>query len=304
MIVCSGSIAFDTVRTPFKTVENVLGGSATYFSFAASFFDKVEAVGAVGEDFPQGYWQQLQAKGIGLSNVQKVAGEKTFLFDSSFDYDLGVRKTNATHLNVLKSYSPIIPLSLARQKNCLYVATMPPSQQLSVLSQCENNSLCFLDTIELFIEKDRAQLLEAFKKVDGIVINEYEARMLANTPNLLKAGKFVQELGPKVVVVKKGENGCLLFFGGAVYPFPAFPLEEIVDPTGAGDAFAGGMVGWLSKNGVSRETLNAKNLRQALCYATVMGSFAVEEFSVKRLAEISWQDIEARAEQYKGLLRH
>lgn len=302
MILCSGSIGLDTVRTPFKTVERVLGGAATYFAYSASFFDEVSIVSAVGGDFDERYWKMLEEKGIDLSGVEKKAGEKTFAYDCSFGYDLNARKTNKTELNVLDGYQPVVPKRLAEKKSALYLATSPPAVQLHALAQCAP-SLCFLDTIELFIETGKPELMELFSKTDGVVINEYEARMIAGTPNLLKAGKFLQELGPSVVIVKKGEHGCLLFFGGAVYPFPAFPLEEVVDPSGAGDAFAGGVMGYLSKRRITREKLSARELRKAICYGTVMASFTVEGFSLEKLREISFDDVQERLEQYRGLLK-
>lgn len=302
MILCTGSIAFDTTRTPFKTVERALGGAATYFSLAARFYSPVGVVSAVGSDFGEAQWKQLALPGIDWSGVQRVAGEKTFFFDSSFSYDLNSRKANKTEENVLAEFEPLAPPGMAEKAEFVYLATLRPEKQLKLLRQVGVRRLCVLDTIEHYIKNDLQELEQVISQVDGIVLNDAEARMIAQTPNLLKAGKTILEKGPTLLVIKKGENGCLLFFGGRAYPFPAFPLEEIEDPTGAGDAFAGGFVGYLAKHGRGRAELDARALRNAVAHGTVMGSFAVEEFSIGKLAKIGWQDVERRLGEYKALL--
>lgn len=280
----------------------MLGGAAAYFALAARFYATVGVVSAVGDDFREEHWKQLALPGIDLSGVQRVAGGKTFFFDSSFSYDLNSRKANKTEANVLAEFEPAVPKQVAEKAQFVYLATLHPSKQLKLLEQVGARQLCVLDTIEHYIENDLPELEKVMERVDGVVLNDSEARMIAGTPNLLKAGKTILEKGPKLLVIKKGEDGALLFFGGRVYPFPAFPLEEIVDPTGAGDAFAGGLVGYLAKHSVGRGELDGRQLRNAVAHGTVMGSFAVEEFSVGGLSKIGWQDVERRLEEYKALL--
>lgn len=302
MIACSGSVGFDTIRTPFRTVERTLGGAAAYFAYSASFFDGVSIATAVGNDFPDSFREILAAKGVDLTGVQTLAGE-SFFFDCSFGFDLSVRKANETRLGVLEGLEPRVPPSLASRECVAYLATAPPASQLSFLRQLPNNRLSIIDTIEFFIQPNREAVLDAFRKVDGVVLNDAEARMAGGTPNLLKAGFSLLQLGSKFVVVKKGENGCILFYAGRAYPFPAFPLEDVVDPSGAGDAFAGGLAGWLSKKGVSRSSLSVRVLREAVAYGSVLGSFIVEDFGLARLQRLEWQDVEARLEEFKELTR-
>lgn len=299
-ITCSGSIALDTTRTPFKTVENVLGGSASYFSLAASFFAPVHICSVVGADFPDTYWQLLKTK-ANVEGVQRKQG-KTFHYDSTFSFDLYHRHTNKTELNVLGEFEPILSKEAA-QSEFIYLATMPPEKQLTVLAQAKNKKLAFMDTIEFYIKNERDALLKTLNAVDGVVLNDAEARMLAEESNLVKCGRKIHALGPKIVIIKKGEHGSLLFFDGKVIPFPAFPLENIVDPTGAGDAFAGGFLGSLAKNSPQNPRLTTQNLKTAMAYANVMGSLAVEDFSVNKLASATEKEVEKRFHDYCELLR-
>ena len=299
-ILCSGSIALDTTRTPFKTVERVLGGAASYFSLSANFFAPVSVCCVVGGDFPGESWALLAGKNIDLSGVQQKIDGKTFFYDSTFSFDLYHRHANKTELNVLGEFEPMVQ---EKAKKCafVYLATMPPEKQLSVLKQASGKKLAFMDTIELYIQGSRKALLETMAHVDGIILNDAEARMLADDTNLIRCGKKVQALGPKIVIIKKGEHGSLLFYDGHVVPFPALPLESIIDPTGAGDAFAGGFVGSLAKQGTIKPTL--KELKIAMAYANVMGSLAVEDFSVNRLAGTTFEEIEGRFKAYCEMLR-
>jgi len=294
MIVCFGSIALDTTRTPFRTVERVLGGSASFFSLSASFFAPVGVVSAVGRDFPQEYWSVLEKKGVDLSGVQKREG-KTFFFDSSFGYDLHGRTVNKTELNVYADFQPVVPDRLKKTR-FLYLGTNLPSHQKKLLEEIEFQH-SFLDTIEFYIREHKQELLEVVEKVDGVVLNDVEARMLCKTENLVKAAFEIQKLGPEIVLIKKGEHGSLLFYDNEIYPFPAYPLENVVDPTGAGDAFAGGFVGHLARAGLNRGTL-----KQALVYANIMGSFAVEDFSVNGLLNRTPEQVEERFARFKKML--
>jgi sugar/nucleoside kinase (ribokinase family) len=303
-ILCAGSIALDTTRTPFATAERVLGGAASYFSYSASFFSPVSLVSIVGNDFPKEHWDFLAKRtGLDLAGVQRSASEKTFFYDSSFGYDLGGRTTNETQLNSLATFNPVVPNSAAENSRFVYLATMPPQKQLAVLKSVKNCGFSAMDTIEFYINTEREALLKTIAAVDCLVLNDAEVRLLTKESNLLKAGKKIWDMGPKVVVIKKGEHGCLLFYHGAVYPFPAFPLEELKDPTGAGDSFAGGFIGYLAKHGVERDGLTPAQLRKAIAYGSVMGSFAVEDFSLKRLAAIDAEDIAERFEQYRSLVQ-
>ncbi len=300
MIICTGSIALDTTRTPFRTVERVLGGSASYFSVSASFFDRVGVVSAVGEDFPLEYWTLLAEKGVDLAGVQRVKGE-TLFFDSSFDYDLHDRKTNKLRLNVLANFKPVVPASF-KKVDVLFLATNAPETQLCVLQQVDAK-MTLMDTIDYYIENDLRNLLEVVKRVDGVVLNDVEARMLTQTLNLVTAGKKIAGMGPEIVLIKKGEHGSILFHGQEVYPFPAYPLENVVDPTGAGDSYAGGFVGHLARRLTRDGRVSESVLKEAVVYANVLGSFAVEGYSLDKLFSISRDDVETRFDHYRDLIK-
>ncbi|MBI5227941.1 sugar kinase [Candidatus Micrarchaeota archaeon] len=298
-ITCSGSIALDTTRTPFKTAEMVLGGAASYFSLSSSFFAPTSIVSVVGGDFPDKYWQIL-AKKANIESVQRKEEGKTFHFDSTFSFDLYHRQANKTELNVLGEFEPKLG-SEAAKSEFLYLATMPPQKQMEVMVQAKNKKLVFMDTIEFYIKTELPKVQQVITMVDGVVLNDAEARMLTNESNLVKCGKKIEALGPKIVIIKKGEHGSLLFFKGKVIPFPAFPLEVVVDPTGAGDAFAGGLVGSLAKQNATNPSL--EQLKVAMGYANVCGSLAVEDFSVDKLVSTNNAEIEKRFRDYCELLR-
>lgn len=296
MILGVGSIALDTTRTPFATARRVLGGSASYFSYSASFFSDVAVVGAVGGDFPGKCWKMLEERGVNLDGVEKRADEKTFFFDSSYSYDMYTRHANITELNVYERFKPKIPSAL-RSAEYLYLGTAKPQQQASVLEQARCR-FSLLDTIEYYIANERGALMKVLRCVDAVVLNDIEARQLCNTPNIMKAAQTLQDWGVGVVIIKKGENGAVLFKDGTVFPAPAFPLDEVVDPTGAGDSFSGGFLGHLAR----RRGLSDKTLREAMVYGNVMGSFAVEDFSLNGLARITGADIERRFKQFKEMM--
>ncbi len=298
-ITCSGSIALDTTRTPFKTVEMVLGGAASYFSLAASFFAPTNIVSVVGGDFPSKFWDIL-AKRANVDSIQKKSDGKTFHFDSTFSFDLYHRTANKTELNVLGEFEPSLGIEAAKSE-FLYLATMPPEKQIDVMNQAKNKKLVFMDTIEFYIKTELEKVKKVISMVDGVVLNDAEARMLTNESNLVKCGKAIEKLGPKIVIIKKGEHGSLLFYNSKVIPFPAFPLEVVVDPTGAGDAFAGGLLGSLAKQNATNPTL--AQLKIAMGYANVMGSLAVEDFSVDKVVSTSDMEIEKRFKEYCELLR-
>ncbi len=297
-ILCTGSVALDTTTTPFKRVERVLGGSASYFALASSFFHPTSIVSAVGGDFPQKYWDLLAQRGIDLSCVQRRQGEKTMFFDSSFGYDLHGRKANKLELNVFEDFKPAISESLAAVEY-VYLGTLLPSVQMQVLLETPRRKFSFMDTIEYYIQTDKRGLEQVLSEVDGVVLNDVEARMLCGVAQIIKAGKKLLDYGLKIAVIKKGEHGSLVFLSdGTVLPFPAVPLEEVVDPTGAGDSFAGGFVGHVARCGGK---LDEQTIKQAIAYANVMGSFAVEKFGVEGL-KLENGDIEKRFQEYKRMV--
>ncbi|MEM4255002.1 MAG: PfkB family carbohydrate kinase [Candidatus Norongarragalinales archaeon] len=293
MIVCAGSIALDTTHTPFKSAKRIMGGSASYFGVSASFFTKTALVSAVGSDFPEDYWRAL-AKHCDLTGVEKAKG-KTFFFESKFDFDL----RNRTALKVVEGVLPqarwAVPEYL-QNPDVLFLNSHHPAVDAKVMKQTRP-TMVFGDTIEYLTRKQKPLLLEFLKKTDGYVLNEVEARILSGASNLIKAGKKLQEKGPEIVVVKKGEHGGLLFYNREVFPFPAFPLENIVDPTGAGDAFAGGFLGWLDRQKKTSEA----TLRQACYYGTVMASFCVEAFGLNNLLVLDEKKIARRLTEYQRL---
>ncbi|MFA6048756.1 MAG: PfkB family carbohydrate kinase [Candidatus Micrarchaeia archaeon] len=291
-------MALDTTTTPFKRVERVLGGSASYFALAASFFHPTAVVSAVGGDFPQKYWDLLAERGIDLSCVQRKKDEKTMFFDSSFGYDLHGRKANKLELNVFEDFVPDISETLAKSEY-VYLGTLLPSVQKQLLLETPKKKFAFMDTIEYYIQTDKKGLEQVLSEVDGVVLNDVEARMLCGVPQIIKAGKKLLDYGMKLVIIKKGEHGSMVFSDdGSVLPFPAVPLEEIVDPTGAGDSFAGGFVGHIARCGGK---LDERTIKQAVAYANVMGSFAVEKFGVDGLKRTP-AEVEKRFEEYKHMI--
>lgn len=295
MIVCTGSIALDTTRTPFQTIEKALGGAGSFFSYCSSFFAPTKLVGVVGTDFPKTYRDLLEKKGVDLSGV-KTSG-KTMFIDWNYDYELYGRKTNVLELNALADFKPDVPKTW-RKSPFVYLGTVPPEQQIALLGQMESPTFALLDTIEFYIQTQKAEVAKAFSQVDGVLINEGEARLYAGTPNLFKAARKILDEGPSVVVIKKGEHGALVFAEGTVFPSPAFPLEEVVDPTGAGDSFAGGFLGHIARTG----SVKMETLKQAAGFGHVMGSFAVEDFGLKRLLEVTDEKIKERFNHYKQLV--
>jgi cytidine kinase len=298
MILATGTIALDTTRTPFKTQERVLGGSVSYFSLAARHFAPVSVVAAIGNDFPEKYYELLSNSGVNLEGVQKHSDKKTFFFDSTFSFDMYSRTANATELNVYEHFEPKIP-EKAKSSEFVYLGTIPPETQLRVLKEFSNTKFTMMDTIEYYIQHSKAALEKTIAEVDGIVLNDIEARMLCNTPNLFKAAKILHEMGPKVVIIKKGEHGSILFYKHHIFPIAAYPMEISVDPTGAGDSFAGGFMGHLARSG----KLTLKTLKQAMAYGNLMGSFCIEDFSVNKLVSITPSDIEQRMKEYRKLMR-
>ncbi|MFH0971106.1 MAG: PfkB family carbohydrate kinase [Candidatus Micrarchaeota archaeon] len=298
MLLATGTIALDTTRTPFKTVERVLGGSVSYFSLAARHFSPVAIIAAVGRDFPEEYYELLKNSGVNLQGVQKHPDKKTFFFDSTFSFDMYSRTANATELNVYEHFEPVVPEE-SKSAEFVYLGTIPPETQLKVLKELPSPKFTMMDTIEYYIQHEKAALEKTISHVDGLVLNDIEARMLCNTPNLFKAAKLLHEMGPKVVIIKKGEHGSILFYKHHIFPIAAFPMETAIDPTGAGDSFAGGFMGHLARKG----KLTLKTLKEAIAYGNLMGSFCIEDFSVNKLVSITPDDIENRMKEYRKLTR-
>ena len=294
-ILVIGSVAFDSVETPFGRGDDVLGGSATYFSTSASFFTGVQLVAVVGDDFPEEPKEFLISRGVDLAGLQTRPGE-TFRWKGRYGYDLNEAQTLETHLNVFETFHPQLPESY-RKAEYVFLANIDPELQLEVLNQVERPKLIACDTMNFWIEGKREALVRTLGHVDILVINEAEVRQLADEANLVKASRAVLAMGPKTLVVKRGEYGVLVFTEHSIFSAPAYPLEEVFDPTGAGDTFAGGFMGYLAAtNNLSDETI-----RKATVFGSVMASFTVEDFSLNRLRKLSWSEVEDRFRRFQTL---
>jgi len=294
-IVVVGTVAFDTVETPFGRGENVLGGSATYFSTSASFFTDVSLVAVVGEDFPDEHVRFLQSRDINTDGLQRIPG-KTFHWTGKYGYDLNEAQTLETQLNVLSEFKPDLPESY-RAAEYLFLANIDPDLQMEVLEQMHKPKLVACDTMNFWISSKPEALRRVLQRVDIVVINEGEARQFTGEPNLVKAARQIISLGCKRLVVKRGEYGVLMFTADSVFAAPAYPLEEVFDPTGAGDTFAGGFMGYLATTG----DLSEEGLREAIVFGSVMASFNVEDFSLDRMKRLDYKEIEARYKSFKAL---
>ncbi len=290
-----GSIAYDTVETPFGKVEDSLGGSALYFSAAASLFGPVNVVGVVGSDFDASKISFLKKRGVNLDGLYMESG-KTFRWGGRYYEDMNKRETLFTYLNVFERFQPRIPEEY-RHSEYVFLANIDPELQLKVLEQIQKPKLVVLDTMNFWINGKRAQLQTVLKRSDIIVVNDEEAREMTGEFNLIKAIKRIVEYGPKSVIVKKGEHGAMLYQDGKFFFAPAFPLEKVVDPTGAGDSFAGGFMGYLAKT----DKTDFANLKKAIIYGSTIASFNVEDFSFNRLKTLTMEEIEQRVELFKEL---
>ena len=290
-----GTVALDSVKTPFGNVENALGGSATYFSTSASYFTDVRLVAVIGEDFPKEHIQFLKTRNIDIRGLQQDKG-KTFHWKGEYGFDLNEAHTLATDLNVLATFKPDI-IDDYRSSDVVFLANIDPEIQLDVLRQVEKPKLVACDTMNYWISSKPEALKRTLGEVDLLTINEAEIRQLAGEASLVKAARKVQAMGPKIVVVKQGSYGALLFNGGSVFSAPAYPLETVFDPTGAGDTFAGGFMGYLANAMNFSET----SLRQAVIFGSVMASLNVEAFSLDRLRSLDYKEIEARYREFKKL---
>jgi sugar/nucleoside kinase (ribokinase family) len=294
-ILVVGSVAFDSVETPFGRGNDILGGSATYFSTAASFFTGVQLVAVVGEDFPAQHRDFLAARNIDLTGLQ-VAPGRTFRWKGRYGFDLNEAQTLETQLNVFEGFRPVLPGNFC-DTEVVFLANIDPELQLEVVRQVRRPRVIACDTMNFWIAGKREALLRTLEQVDILIINEGETRQLANQANLVKAARTILALGPKTLVVKRGEYGVLVFGEHRVFSIPAYPLEEVFDPTGAGDTFAGGFIGYLAATGNFSEA----TIRKATVFGSVMASFTVEDFSLDRLRSLSWPEIEERFRMFQAL---
>ncbi len=295
-ILVVGTVAFDTIQTPFGKAERCLGGSATYFSVAASFFTDVDLIAVVGEDFSDNDMRIFQGRNIKIDTLQRVPGAKTFYWSGEYGYDLNVAKTRDTQLNVFANFHPKLNEE-QRSTDVLFLANIHPELQMDVLHQTRRPRLVALDTMNLWINTKRDALEKAFRDVDLVVINEAETRQFSGEANLVKAARAILVLGPHTIVIKRGEYGVLMINRQEVFAVPAYPLENVFDPTGAGDTFAGGFLGYLT----SRGDHSGREFRRAIIFGSVLASFTVEKFSLDRLREITLSDIHERYRAFRQL---
>jgi sugar/nucleoside kinase (ribokinase family) len=290
-----GSMAFDSVKTPYGEREDAIGGSATYFSVSASYFTQVRLVAIVGSDFPQGELDFLADRNVDLAGLERSEGE-TFRWKGEYGYDLNTAHTLDTQLNVFQDFRPQVPAAFS-ESEFVFLANIDPELQASVVEQVKSPRLVACDTMNFWIEGKRDELIETFGMVDMVVINEGEVHELSGESNVLKGSRKILEMGPKTLVVKQGEYGALLFQKDSVFSAPGLPLEEIYDPTGAGDTFAGGFMGYISSKG----DMSPAALRRAVIFGSVMASFNVESFSYDRLRTLTQSEIEGRYHQFSDL---
>lgn len=294
-----GSLGLDTVSTPFDKVEDALGGSATYISLSASYFSApINLVGVVGSDFPKQYIHLMEEHNVNLEGLQVIDGGKTFRWAGKYHYDLNVRDTLYTELNVFENFNPVIPDKFRKSK-FVCLGNIDPVLQMKVLEQMNSSQFIVCDTMNYWIEGKKDDLIKLLKKVNVLIINDSEARLLSQEPNLIKASRIIRDMGPEILIIKKGEHGALLFTNEVVFSAPAYPMEMIYDPTGAGDSFAGGFTGYLHRT----RDLSPENLKCAVVYGSAMASFCVEKFSTKGLEELSYLRIQDRFREFLNLSR-
>ena len=302
-ITAVGSIAYDTIQTPFAKAKDILGGSLTYFALAASYFTKIGIVGIVGTDYKPKDLSFYHKHNIDTSGL-KIAPGKTFRWSGKYDFDLSNRETLSTHLNVFENFNPILPKQYLNSKY-LYIGNIHPRLQLRLSNQMKNSDFIIADTMNYWIEKNRKELVQALKFVDILIINESEVREFAQQANLIKAAYIIlnkmgtNRSGLPTLIVKQGEHGCLSFRKKSLFSLPAYPLEEVYDPTGAGDSFAGGFTGYLA----SKTKLDEKTLKEALVYGTVMASFCVEKLGPYNLTNLSKSKIKNRVSLLREVVR-
>ena len=296
MLTVFGSTALDTIRTPKKTLKNVLGGAATFAAISASNFVKTGLIAVVGNDFPNEH-HQILSKHLDLQGFTVQQG-KTFRYDGKYDNTLSIRETLKTELNVLADFKPTVPDEY-RKSQFVYLANNDPDQNSKLIKEFDKVKFSMCDTIEFWISSKRDSVIKMIKEVDAVVINDEEAKLLTKEFNLIKCAKKMMEWGAKYVIIKKGEHGSLMFFDDVIFPSAGFSLEDVVDPTGAGDSFAGGMIGYLA----SKKSTNLSEIKKAVVYGNVLGSFAVEKYGLAGLLSLKKSDITKRIRLYEKMIR-
>ncbi len=292
-----GSLALDTVETPFGSVKDALGGSAVYVSTVASYFaSPVRMVGVVGGDFPKAGIEFLENHNVDMEGLQIIEKEKTFRWGGRYHYDLNARDTLFTELNVFEHFNPVIPESY-RSSTYVCLGNIDPVLQRRVVEQLDKPRLIVGDTMNFWIERKPAELMKTLEMMDILIINDSEARLLAQEPNLIRSARKILKMGPKALIIKKGEHGALLFTEKTFFSAPAFPLENIYDPTGAGDTFAGGFIGWIART----DDLSEENFKRAVIYGSTLASFCVERFSLERFDELTYLEIQDRFREFRRL---
>ena len=294
-VLVVGTVAFDSIETPFGSAERILGGSAAYFALGASFFTLVRVVGVIGRDFPQEYIDLFTARNIDIEGLRKERGE-TFHWRGRYHEDINVRDTLELNLNVLAGFVPLLP-ERYRDAEYVFLGNIDPVMQSEVLDQIRSMKLVVCDTMDHWIRESPEELRKVLKRIEMLVINDAEARLLSGYNNVIRAARAILKMGPKVVLIKRGEYGVLQFSDDSTFATPAYPLEEVFDPTGAGDSFAGGFLGQLARSGDHSE----RGLRRAIVYGSVVASFTVEDFGVKRLAGVELAAIEERYQSFAKL---
>jgi sugar/nucleoside kinase (ribokinase family) len=297
-LIVTGSIGIDSIETPAGSADDVLGGSSIYFAAAASYFGPVRLVGAVGDDFPDHFRETFEHFDIDLEGLEKRAGSKTFRWRGRYHANMNDRDTLETHLNVLGEALPPVPASY-RDSKYIFLANTHPAGQMALLENFPNHKLAVADTMDLWINTTRDELVAMLKQISGLVLNDSEATLLTDETNMVRAAEKIVAMGPAFVVIKRGEHGALLYHKDGQVNLPAFPSRNVVDPTGAGDSFAGGMLGYLAKeNDTSFDAI-----KRAIAYGTVVASFNIEAFSLGRLMQISSDDVAKRYQQYQQMLK-
>jgi sugar/nucleoside kinase (ribokinase family) len=297
-VLVVGSIAFDAVKTPFGERERMLGGSAVHFSLAASFFTDVRLVGPVGEDFGEAEYALLHDRGINTDDIEQVEGGKTFFWRGHYDFDLNVAHTDDIELNVFGEFQPKLS-EQSKAADMLFLANIQPELQWDVRQQCSAPLLAALDSRDLWIDTARDALVRAISSVDLVFMNDAELRMLTGEPNLVRGARAIMAMGPRIVVAKQGEYGAALFTEEGFFALPAYPLESVLDPTGAGDSFAGGFLGYLDAN--ARDAESEERVRRAMTYGSVLASFNVEQFGTERVQSLTLDEINDRFAEFKRM---
>ncbi|MCX8094221.1 MAG: PfkB family carbohydrate kinase [Candidatus Goldbacteria bacterium] len=293
-VLIVGSVAFDTIETPFERRERVLGGSCTYSAIAASLFTDVSIVAVVGEDFKEEHFKILTDKKIDTSGVKREKG-KSFFWEGRYHMDMNLRDTIKTELNVFENFEPVIS-DEHREKEFLFLANIDPVLQMKVLDSMKRLKFSLCDTMNLWIEIKKKELIQVFKRVDCVVLNDFEVRQFSGVPNLILGAREIRKLGPKYVIIKKGEHGATLIGPeGLYFSIPSYPVENVIDPTGAGDSFAGAFIGFLAKE----KNIDERNLKKAIVYGNVVASYTVEGFGIDRLYNINMNDINNRINSIK-----